>query len=333
MPSSTSPSSSRVPLLALGLLLTALAAWAGGVFYSLRLNPEVRFFTGMFRVQQAWTQRMEREKGHKIVVFGGSSAMFSIIGEQALKDHGLPVVNRGLSAGMDPQVVTLNALEGLKSGDTLVVAIEPGSLTMPVEATALSIQYSFAVGHPEWVQAPAVGVYRMPRLSALLALRPGSWHTFTLLGKLLHRQPLYRYRVADASVSGWNHTAVRLPLDGPPGHGPQLSADGRLLLAGLRDWCAQRGVKVIYSLPWAYVAAEKMESFQLSNRSFLIQVSDYLPVLKDPRLGAYAVKEDFSDTPWHLSDTGSVLRTAEFGAALKDWRIWTTKELSEWAPR
>src|SRR5439155_3169943 len=124
-------------------------------------------------------------------------------------NYGLPAVNKGLAAGMGPQVITLHALEGLRAGDTLVVALEPGLLTQPFEVPSLGVQFSFAIGHPEWVQRPALEGQRPTLLESLLALRPGSYHTITLLGKLLKRQPLYRYRVADASPSGWNHTEVR----------------------------------------------------------------------------------------------------------------------------
>jgi hypothetical protein len=230
---------------------------------------------------------------------------------------------------MDPQVLTLHALNGMSAGDTLVVALEPGPLTAPIEPTALGIHFSFAVGHPEWVCNPALDGRGASRSSALLALRPGARHTFTLLGKLLSRgsRSLYRYRVEDANPSGWNRTAVRRELDGPPGHDVHLSDDGRRLLGALRRWCDEKQVKVVYSLPWAYVPEEKMASFQHDNARFLLEMLDYLPVLKNARLGAHSLRSDFSDTSWHLSEAGSKLRTAELGEALETGRLWKAEEL------
>jgi len=86
-----------------------------------------------------------------------------------------------------------------------VAALEPALLTQPLETTAFGIQFSFAVGHPEWVEAPALEGRRRSRVSALLTLRPGSYHTFTLLGKLLGGKPLYRYR---ERVLGFDRFAI-----------------------------------------------------------------------------------------------------------------------------
>ena len=62
---------------------------------------------------------------------------------------------------MGATVLTESVLEHLRPGDTLIVSIEPGLLTAPLDQTALGVQFSFAVRHPNWVLNPVLGVGRL----------------------------------------------------------------------------------------------------------------------------------------------------------------------------
>ena len=327
MTSSTSHSDSRVPTRALKLLAVAVITWAACAAYSVWLSPEVRFYSELATLQDTWSEKMEREHGHKVVVVGGSSCMFSIIGEQMLEEYGLPTVNRGLAAGMTVKIPTLNALGDLKPGDTLIIAFEPGLFTAPIEPTSLATQFSYARGHSEWVTGAILGLPGSARISTLLALRPGSRHALTLLGKIIQGRPMYRYQIAAASPSGWMRTDVRVPLSGPPGHGSGLSNDARHFLSALSDWCHERDVRVAYSLPWGYTPRAQVAGFRRSNADLLAQIVDFVPVLKDLELGADTEAGHFADTAWHLTEEGSRLRTAELGSAVKQWDVWSAKEL------
>jgi hypothetical protein len=327
MPSSTLRSRPGLPTLALRLLGVAVIGWAASAFYTLRLNPEVAHFAYTHRVKHAWAEKLTREHGAKIVVFGGSSCEFAFDGERLLEKHGLPVANLGRGAGMGAAVLTEAALAETRPGDTLIVALEPALLTSRLELTSLGVQFSFVAGHPEWVIRPAFGPERYPWASALLALRPGGYHTFTLLGKLVSGQRLYRYLPSDLRPSGWLQTSVRLPIDGPPWHGVHLSPDGRALLRGLRAECEARGLRVAYSLLWGYTPPDKVSAFQRENAQFLLEVAEFLPALRDPRLGAYSVLEHFADTAIHLNKEGAALQCDEFADQLKHWRVWKPEEL------
>ena len=150
---------------------------------------------------------------------------------------------------------------------------------------------------------------------------------FLLIGKVLRGQALYRYSLSDVHRSGWAQTAVRPPFDGRPGHDPALSADGKALLRSLRLWAEQHRVRVAYPLPWAYVEASEEAAFRQENRDILLQIAQFFPVLKDPRLGACSTREYFSDSAWHLTEDGSALRTDELAQHIKRWELWTEDEL------
>lgn len=317
----------RTPRLAAGLVLLALGAWAGSAVYSTRYNPQTRFFVEQARLQDRWARKMDREHGRKVIVTGGSSTMFSIIGEQMLEQHGLPTVNMGLSAGMGAKVIVSRTLTELRPGDTLVLALEPGLLTSSLEPVTLGVQFSYAMGHPEWATGPLFDGVPLSKGSSLLKLRLDAYHVCTLAGKILTRRPLFRYRVGDAAPSGWIHTDVRYPLRGSNGHGTDLSADGRRFLHSLRRWCDEHQIRVVYSLPWSYCPETEQKAFQRGNLRLLLQIDEFIPVLNDPALGADSDPAHFADTAWHLNENGSRLRSESLGRQLTEWRVWQPGEL------
>jgi hypothetical protein len=53
---------------------------------------------------------------------------------------------------------------------------------------------------------------------------------------------------------------------------------------------------VAYSLPWGYTPAGRVEGFRQENARILLQISQFIPVLKDPSLGADLHTGHFADT-------------------------------------
>ncbi len=323
MASSTSHFESPVPWLALRLLAVAALAWAAGAVYTLRLNPEVAFYRRGDLVKRAWGQTLDRAYKSKTVVFGGSSCTTSINGGRMLRRHGLPVLNLGLGAGMGVKVLTRYALESLRPGDRLIMAMEPDLLAVPLDLETLGVQFSLAIGDPGLLRNPD----RIDWPAAGLQLRPGGYHAFTLLGKILLRRPLYRYAPGEFHASGWQEVADRREFDGPPEMRPQLSNDARQWLSFIRDYCDKHGVPVAFSLPWGYCPPEKLTAYRQNNLTVIRQVSKFLPVLKETGLGAYTVREHYADTPWHLTAEGAAVRTDELADRIEAWETWTRQEL------
>jgi hypothetical protein len=80
-------------------------------------------------------------------------------------------------------------------------------------------------------------------------------------------------------------------------------------------------------LPWAYCPANKLSEFRKSNADILLQISEFIPVLKDPMLGADPDTGHFADTGWHLNEETSRLRTDQLGDAIRQWKVWAADEL------
>ncbi len=321
----------QIPWLALLLLMAGLLAWSGAAAYTLWLNPEVAHFTHGDTIKKLWAEKMAREYGPKVVIFGGSSCEFSIDGQRMLDRFQLPCVNAGRGAGMGVSVLTMAALRDCRPRDTLIVAIEPALLTEPLDTPNLGVQFSIAAGHTEWIRHPLPPAQPISLVEAALALRPGAYHAFTLLGKVIEGRPLYRYQPGDVRPSGWIQTPVRVAISGPPHHQIEIPQDCRHFLGALRDRCRDRRVRLAYSLPWGYTPTNDVAAFQQENAKFLRQMADIMPVLRDPRLGAYSVPGHFSDSVWHLNEEGARLRTDELARQLFAWDTWSTEDLDRLA--
>jgi hypothetical protein len=325
MASSISHSNGRIPSLALALAAVAVLSWMGCAVYSLWWSPETRFATEAARTKQKWARELSNRRGPKFLVFGGSSCLFSIDGERMLNRHQVPLVNMGLLAGYGPKTITEWTLSETRRGDTLIVAVEP-NLTGDALPTAAGIQFSFAMGAPHWIS----GILQ-PQTTVggddLLALRPGGYHTFTFLGKVFQGRPLYRYFVEDIRPSGWATTAVKIHLQQSPGAPQKISAAARTLLHSLADWSRTNDVRICYSLPLAWCPPAEAASLQRENAAFLVDISEILPVLEDPRLGILTNSALFADTAWHLNSEGAALRTDELASQLRAWRMWSRSSL------
>jgi len=240
-----------------------------------------------------------------------------------LERHKLPVLNLGFAAGMGANVLTRYALETLQPGDTLVVALELGLLSGPVELEPLGVQFLLASGHSELLRDNG----QIPWATALLDLRPGGYHVFTLLGKVLLGQPLYRYAPAEFETGGWHKVAARRDLGVPVVTTNKLSSAGRAWLVKIRDECLRRNVRVACTIPWQFCMPEDLGALQRQNLQFLREMSAVLPVLREPSLGTHAVREHFADTDMHPTAEAAGLRTDELAAAIKSWTPWTDAEI------
>ncbi len=324
MPLSTSHSSRRVPWRTVQLIGVALAAWTVCALYTLCLNPETVFFRSCDTVKKLWAQKLDREYPNKVVFCGGSSCNTSVDGERLLNQHGLPALNMGLGAGMGAKVLTHYAQTEVRTGDTLIVGLEPDLLAGPLEIESLGAQFSFSIGEPSLLRDPD----RVNWPSVLLDLRPGGYHIFTLIAKMALRRPLYPYSASELHPSGWHEVSSRRSIRSLKG-APKLSKEARSWLVDLHGWCDQRNVRVAYALPWGYSAPEDLQHVQNCNLRFLREVAETMPVLKDPSLGTDTNAKYFADTPVHPTTQGAALRTDELAREIKTWSTWTRDELDE----
>jgi hypothetical protein len=327
MDSSILPSKSRVPGGAVALLLTLLLTWGLAVVITCKYNPYIYSYVHATAIKDRWAERLDREYGHKILIYGGSSCAFSVDGERMVTRYQLPVVNYGLAASMGATILTESVLPHCHPGDTLIVAIEPQLLCDPLTMLPDGVQYSLIMGHSEWATHPQLNVAPAHWFHVLSALRPGAKYLLSYAYKIFSNRPLLRYSIEDMNASGYQQTSVRIPMTSFAGHSPNLSVGGVALLKNLRAWCDSHHVQVAYALPWSYCPPNQENFFKKSNADWLWQVNQIVPVLKDPTLGSNTNADYFADTGWHLTSEGARLRTDHLADIIRRWDIWTGTEL------
>lgn len=327
MPSSISRFSTQWPGRAAWLAGLAVLTWVAAAAYTVRLNPEIRFYRHAIRVKRAWSQALDQAHAHKVVVGGGSSAAFAVDGERLWRQHQLPVVNAGLHVGMEAPFLTAFAMKLTRPGDTLVLAMEPYLITRPFTAPDLAAQMGLALGEPDLIHAAVLDGPGRHWVDDLMSLRPGAYHTFTLVGKILLGRPLYRYGAGDVRPSGWVQTGARreFATGVPPSLG--LSDDAHRLLIRLKNWGVTNRVEVVFFLPWLYVSSADEPIVRRGNARLLLEVVALLPVLRDPALGVYPVRDHYADTQLHLTGPGAAAHSDALAAQLQEGRYWSRAEL------
>ena len=318
MTSSTSPSEPpvppRVPRLAPALLTAALLAWALGAVYTLRWNPEVRFFQRVHEAKRAWAAGLS--PSNRVLVVGGSGCMTSIDPVRMRDAHGLEVLNLGLGAGAGAKFLGRYAMDWARPGDLLILSIEPGLLTGPIDWKSLGVQLAAANGTWQLWQEPD----RWEWPSRLLGLRPGGQHLFTLLGKAVLRQPWYRYGLDEIQPGGWHAVAARRDVPSP-GPGPvAVSPDARAWLADLKAQCDRRGVRLAYAIPWFYGSEADRPAMVEAHRRFLEDVGRLVPIVPDPSMGVNTRREDYADSLVHPTPEAARRRTDDLAKILRAWR-------------
>lgn len=302
-----------MPRLAVRLLAAAATTWMACAAYTLHVNPEVGFFRAVHRAKLAWEPQVGPT--NRILFVAGSSCMTSIDPVHLEKEHGIHALNLGLGAGMGPRFLARYALDRAHAGDRLLLSFEQGLLTGPVGWESLGVQFAVAIGRADLLEGPdgpGIG-------SALLTLRPGGYHVFTLLGKLALRQPLYRYQASEVRPGGWHAVSVRRPVESGRVLPESLSPQSRQWLRELKAECDRRGVLVAYTPPWLHGSPGDAPGMRESSLRFLADMETILPVLRDEELGVHTEAGDYADTVAHPTPEGAAINTDRVARLVEGW--------------
>jgi len=310
-----------MPRLTLNLLLVAFVTSVAGATYALRFNPEMHFWRTVAERKLSWVEQMRAKHGHVIGVVGGSTTTFAIDAGMIEREYGLPVANLGLHAGVGAEACAGFGLASLQPGDTLIVSIEPGMLTgEDVGATSLATRLAYSLGKPAMLHWQK-GESFTSRAADLTKLQPGGGHVITMLGKLAMRMPLYRYSAENSLPGGLQVTDERRNFAGTPTNTIEdatisLSPEGAALITNIRQEAEQRGIRVVYILPWAYAPEHSAEIMRQANSHFLNQVAAIMPVIREPEKGVHTERQDFADSGQHLTLEAAGKRSRLFEKAL-----------------
>jgi len=321
----------KAPRLALVLLVTAVLAWCVGALYTSFLDPEMKFWTAAARQKLDWVEMMREKHGYVIGVVGGSTTTFGIDAEYIERKYNLPVANLGLHVGMGPEACIGFGLSALRKGDTLVLSLEPAAFTADYpEASKLGSKLALLLGRPELTtwdgNNPQIELAR-----TLVMAPPGGYHVVTMLGKQALRMPPYRYSIANLQPGGLQVTKERRDLAtemdfASPDTNAQLSALGAQLLKDARLAAEQRGIRLVYVLPWSYWPKETVNEKRTANAALLNTIGRHVPVLIEPSMGAHSELKDFTDSGQHLTTEAAANRSKVLAETLTaDYNLPSTQ--------
>lgn len=303
------------------LLVCAVIAYAMAAFMAIPANPEVKFwrFVDQQRDREIDEVRLARP-GQPIIFFtGGSSCAFSIDPAPVEEACGIPAFNLGLPVAAGPKYLLHQALEKASRGDVLVVCLEPDLLTYPEEFKATPLSFAMASSRGE-CGAAGGGTSFGQSLTVREYLnlpRPGPGFVATWLGKAITRKA-YRYGGSDLRYHGRIETSVTDPALPRAGDktSTQVLPAAAALLGRFKQAADEKGVRLIYSMPWLLTAEESAMTNRVANRRILNSVSEVIEAVDDGHSGVATDPAYFSDSGLHLSAAGSMIRSKDLAAAL-----------------
>jgi hypothetical protein len=312
----------RFPRLTLILLISALGAWCAGALYTWFADPEMKFWVAAARQKLDWVEEVRAKHGYVIGVVGGSTTTFGIDAEYIEKEHGLPVANLGLHIGMGPEACIGFGFSALSKGDTLVLSLEPAAFTEDYpEESKLGSKLALLLGRPEVVAWDNRSV-RAWLMKSLFTIPPGGYHVMTMLGKVALGMPPYRYIVESLRPGGLQVTTERrdftknmdfaLPEEVPP-----LSERSKQLLGNAQSVADERGINLIYILPWSYWPRETANERRTANTVLLDAIGRNVRVLREPPMGVHSELNDFADSGQHLTAEAAAARSSVLAETLK----------------
>jgi hypothetical protein len=303
-------------------LLSAVTASTLGYVYLVWYNPEIKFWSEAISVKDQHGSSLAIQDQAKNIFVGGSSTAFQINVGLLQSEFHLPSVNYGLQYGMGLEAIVYFATRSARSGDRLVLMMEPHAFEEELsQIPNLGAQMFLAND----LNSKARGfVYSKSKLRSvrtrLAATRPGLYHLATLSAKIAASHPLHRYDMDDLDSFGHITTDLRFEFNLADYASPySISKSSKTYLAELAGWARKNNVQLIYMLPVTLVAEDVAAQQAIYNIEFGNRLSFYMPFVVDEYKGISIDIREFADTPRHMTGEASVERTRVLGKALSSW--------------
>lgn len=249
--------------------------------------------------------------GPRILVVGGSGALFSFDAEVASRRIGRPVVNFGTHAGLGLPYILDRASRELRSGDDVVLLPEYELLQQNRTPTELAIRQAVFFDREFVDRRPRVEAARyLVGYGVIDSLVEGAKWVF-------HGPPAGRSDVSlDASGDVRGNTVARskdhlLEMASPILPPPPVSSDMLSVLAQFRRRAEAVHARV-FVLPPAHISTPgyrkpAFRNFQRSLEPLFAALS--MPMLAPPE-SAMLPPKDMYDTEYHANDNGRAVFTA-----------------------
>ena len=283
----------------------------------------------------------------KIVFFGGSSTLFDIDAAKISTELGRPTFNFGLHAGLRLKRILSEAYTTMKSGDLVVLPLEPPHYSCGREQwTDWQLDNALAWDHAYFDSLPFL--YRVKIVldsgSPSLSLEiPGAWlraklNPSKMKDRLAAMVPpkeiMELYRSGKLRTAGFSYSAYNLDVYGTlqnnigahfSGQGIATDKPGAIcqntkkILRTFVENMRQRGVTVVFAYPPYLVEQNENGDWRKADRQFRQDISDIGSTVVGNRSGAFYPRNMFFNTELHLNTKGRELFTRRMIDDLKSY--------------
>lgn len=307
---------------ALKILACTLVAYALAAYMVIPANPEVNLWQQLNEKRDLEIAAVRSQQPGKPILFftGGSSCAFSIDPKPIEEQCGMPAFNLGLPVSAGPRYILHQALKKANKGDTIVIALEPDTLTYATDFAPTSLSFGLAIENRDSTGAVGGSTFgRSPSFRNYLNFcRPGPGYTAVWFSKAFTGKG-YRYVSENFRYHGRMETPVHepsLPLAGKKDV-KEICESGRTLLKEFKEAGDLKGVHLLYSMPWILNAENAADHNRSANLQILNSISEIIPTIDDGYQGVATDPSCFADSGLHLTEKGSKIRSEALGKALK----------------
>ncbi len=316
--------------------IAAALGVATNVCFTLYFNRDFTYFSKLLRISTKWEQELRESHPHIYIVAGGSSARAGIDPKILLEEANIPLSLAALGAGYGMDGNTAIAHQMLQAGDTLILAIEPGLVSVTSQNTLTPM------GARMLLREQGISLYSNPfiRIDWRNALSPFGSDSSGLashLAKTISRPEGKRYTYdynTNIHPSGWMEVTkkvnyhVPLAIDSAQQtlHNFTLTDAAKASFARIKDYCDKNRINTIALVPRFY-ADESARPYTLW---FALQLTRMgIPVLYDEKMSVVEDVTHIADTVNHLDANGTRENTLQIADSLRKQHFWTEGELIE----
>lgn len=307
------------------VIACVVVAYGLALALGISANPEVRFWSHVDEVRDREIAETRSTRPDQPVIFftGGSSCAFSIDPRIIEETCGMPAFNLGLPVAAGGGYLLHQALEKARSGDVLVVCLEPDLLTstrVGFGGSAFSFGMACVNGQPAAASGGRSLEIPVGLRDYLTFARPGPRFVATWLAKQVTGRG-YRYTTDDMRY----HGRLETPVSDPHISRVQAKLDTTITplahrhLARFRRSADAKGVRLVYSMPWMLTEPGAADHNRDANRRILESIDPVIPTIDDGYQGVAVDPAHFADSGLHLTAEGSSLRSQGLADALHRW--------------
>lgn len=284
------------------------------------------YFNNSVVLQKETAISKNKEKG-RVIFVGGSNVTFGIKASLFEEETGIPAVNFGCVAGMGPELILYKLKPYLRDGDTIVMAWEYG-LYKYDRSNYINITYLNLIHGPMddfLTELPVLDEFKLRMALPVMSFYSGYYTSQTTPTPKEAYKAHWQINNSGDLISNKSQDLTKEQLENQPIldliESLEPSSDMHNVISKFLKECKNRNINVIATWPNFYGHSDYHNNKQVERN--ISTILAFWEKLRVPMAGAYtnAIFENLHihNTPYHLNESGAVLRTQRLIKELKPY--------------